>query len=44
GAVEPCKSLSPTQVFWGDTHVHSAFSADSYLFGNLTLSPEHAYR
>lgn len=43
-ALEPHESPYPTQVFWGDTHVHSAFSADSYLFGNLTLSPEHAYR
>lgn len=30
-------------VYWGDTHLHSAFSADSGMLGN-TLSPKEAYR
>jgi hypothetical protein len=33
----------PMRVLWGDTHVHTSWSSDSYLFGNRQLSPEHAY-
>ena len=33
----------PSQVFWGDTHVHTALSLDAGLFGN-TLGHEEAYR
>jgi len=33
----------PTQVFWGETHVHTGLSLDAGLFGN-TLGPEEAYR
>lgn len=32
-----------TEVFWGDTHVHTAYSMDAGLFGNR-LPPEEAYR
>lgn len=31
------------QVFWGDTHLHSSYSADAGLLGD-TLDPDHAYR
>jgi hypothetical protein len=34
----------PRQVFWGDTHLHTNISADSYNVGNPTHSPEHSYR
>jgi len=34
----------PMQVFWGDTHVHSAFSMDASLAGNTRLTPADAYR
>ena len=34
---------APTQVFWGDTHLHSSFSMDAFIFGN-TLGPDDAYR
>ena len=27
----------PTQVFWGDTHLHTALSLDAGLFGTLIL-------
>jgi hypothetical protein len=33
----------PTQVLWGDTHLHTANSPDAFAFGNR-LGPEEAYR
>ena len=33
----------PTRVFWGDTHLHTALSVDSTVFG-ATVGPEEAYR
>ena len=33
----------PTDVFWGDTHLHTALSPDAGLFGNR-LGVEEAYR
>ena len=45
------KSYSPyadqppsTNVYWGDTHLHSNLSMDSYSRGNKMLSPADAYR
>lgn len=33
----------PTQVFWGDTHLHTGMSMDAGAFG-ATLTPDEAYR
>lgn len=33
----------PTNVYWGDTHVHTGLSLDAGVFGN-TLRPVDAYR
>ncbi len=33
-----------TQVYWGDTHLHSNVSPDAFLFGNRTVTPDEAYR
>jgi len=33
----------PTQVFWGDTHLHTGLSMDAGAFG-ARLNPEDAYR
>ena len=33
----------PNQVFFGDTHVHTSYSADAGMIGN-TLGPDDAYR
>jgi len=33
----------PQRVFWGDTHLHTAYSTDAGMIGNV-LGPEEAYR
>ncbi|MEM1083430.1 MAG: DUF3604 domain-containing protein [Verrucomicrobiota bacterium] len=33
----------PSNVFWGDTHLHTGLSLDAGVFGN-TLRPDDAYR
>lgn len=35
----------PMNVYWGDTHLHTNMSTDSYaVLGNTILTPEDAYR
>ena len=34
----------PTNVYWGDTHLHTNLSVDAYFGGNKGLGPEEAYR
>ncbi len=34
----------PRRVFWGDTHLHTSFSPDASLTGNVNLHPADAYR
>ena len=38
------RDLTATNLYWGDTHLHTRNSADSYLVGNETLDPEDAFR
>ncbi|WP_019030234.1 DUF3604 domain-containing protein, partial [Colwellia piezophila] len=33
-----------TNLYWGDTHLHTKLSGDGYLMGNKSLMPEDAYR
>lgn len=33
----------PTQVYWGDTHLHTRLSQDAFTFG-VTLGPDEAYK
>ena len=35
---------TPRQVYWGDLHLHSRYSFDSYSFGNDNLTAEDAFR
>ena len=35
---------SGTRLFWGDLHVHSNQSPDSFAFGNARLTQENAFR
>ncbi len=35
---------APRNLYWGDTHLHSNYSFDAYLFQNYTGDPDLAYR
>ncbi len=40
----PVTTHAETQLFWGDTHLHTKYSADAFLNGNLDAGPDEAYR
>lgn len=31
-------------LYWGDTHIHTNFSSDAFLFGTIMATPDDAYR
>jgi hypothetical protein len=35
---------SATSLYWGDTHLHTKLSGDSYIMQNRSLGPDEAYR
>ena len=40
----PAGDSHPTQVYWGDTHLHTSNSFDVYLFNTPTSAPDTALR
>jgi hypothetical protein len=34
----------PNNVYWGDTHIHTAYSVDAAILGKTRLMPDQAYR
>src|SRR5262245_11132526 len=33
----------PQNLYWGDTHLHTAYSADATMYGTLRITPREAY-
>ena len=40
----PLSAQQPTQVYWGDTHLHTSYSFDAFLNLNDSADPDTAYR
>ncbi len=40
----PLEKPYPRMVLWGDTHLHTSLSADANAVGNVSLTPDDAYR
>lgn len=43
-ALIPALSHAEKQLLWGDTHVHTHYSTDSYINQNFDTGPDAAYR
>lgn len=43
-AANPEKLAAPTNLYWGDTHLHTSQSFDVFLFNTPASTPETAYR
>ena len=40
----PATAQPTTQVYWGDTHLHTSYSLDAFLSLNYSADPDTAYR
>ena len=40
----PVAAQDSTQVYWGDTHLHTSYSLDAFLSLNYSADPDTAYR
>ena len=40
----PQERNSERNVYFGETHVHTSWSFDAYVFGNTKAGPEDAYK
>jgi hypothetical protein len=43
-AVAESLSVPATQLFWGDTHLHTSYSPDASMNGNFRIGPAEAFR
>ena len=43
-AAAPAKPNPLRDVFFGETHIHTSWSFDAYVFGNTLAGPEDAYQ
>jgi len=43
-ASEELQQNTSKNLYWGDTHLHTNFSVDAYLFGTMIATPDDAYR
>ncbi len=43
-AAAPAAQAQDTQLYWGDTHVHTSTSVDAYAVEDYFTGPEEAYR
>lgn len=43
GAALPA-AAQDTNLYWGDTHLHTSYSVDAYSTGNTSADPDTAYR
>jgi hypothetical protein len=37
-------TVPQTRLFWGDTHLHTSYSPDASMNGNINIGPAEAYR
>ena len=40
----PVRDAGATNLYWGDTHLHTRDSADAFILGNETLTSDHAFQ
>jgi hypothetical protein len=47
GCAQPGPAVAPhpeREAYFGETHVHTSWSFDAYVFGNVKAGPEDAYK
>ncbi len=43
-SLSQAEQSTSTTLLWGDTHLHSSYSFDAFLFQNRSIDPDTAYR